>query len=259
MWTDIHCHLNLLDIPPGDAIERAKQAGVQRMITIGTCPEDHPVVLELCQKYQPIVYGTLGVHPHEAKLYGSSCEDFMCQHLLNPRIVALAEIGLDYYYDQSPRDVQKKVFRRQLEIAKELDMPIQVHTRDAEEDTIEILKEFDGKIKGVIHCFTGTSWLAEQALALGLNLSISGVVTFKNAQSLRDVVAATDLERLHVETDSPFLAPVPNRGKKNEPSYVVHTAELVSDLKGVSLEFLAEQTEKNLKQVFSKVDRCESA
>lgn len=249
-WLDLHCHLNFLEISPEEAIANAKSVGVERMVTIGTCADDHQTVLDLVKKFFPVVHGTLGVHPHEAKDYNEATETFMREHLRDQGIVAVAEIGLDYYYDSSPREIQREVFRKQLALAEEFGLPVEIHTRDAEQDTIEILSEFKSKVRGVIHCFTGTRWLAEQALNLGWNISFSGVLTFKNAQDLRETCKIVPLERLHVETDAPFLAPVPHRGKKNQPAYVTDTASWVADLKGVSLEQLAEQTRRNALQMF---------
>ncbi|MEO0334937.1 MAG: TatD family hydrolase, partial [Pseudomonadota bacterium] len=168
-------------------------------------------------------------------------------------IVAVGELGLDFYYDNADRDVQRAVFRKQLQVAKDLQMPVEIHTRDAEEDTIKILKEFEGEVTGLIHCFSGTQWLADEALKLGFNISISGIVTFKKADELRAVVETLPIDRIHVETDSPYLAPVPKRGKQNLPEYVVHTAKFVSDLKGVSLAELEQQTRSNALKLFPKL------
>ncbi len=252
-WIDIHAHLNMLEEGPEKALELAQEAGVKRIITIGTEPQDHQLVLDLAQKYYPQVYCTLGVHPHEGVVYTEEVGQFIEKHATAKEVVAIGEIGLDYYYNQSPVEDQKKAFRAQMAIAEKLGMPVQIHTRDADEDTVEILKEFKGKVTGVIHCFTGTEWLAMESLALGYNISISGVVTFKNADSLRETVKKVPLDRIHVETDAPFLAPVPKRGKKNTPAYVLHTAEFVSELKGVSLETLCEQTRKNALKMFPKI------
>nr|WP_295902927.1 TatD family hydrolase [uncultured Bdellovibrio sp.] len=252
-WIDIHAHLNMLEEGVEASIANAKAAGVKKIITIGTEPGDHPIVLEIARKYYPDVYCTLGVHPHDGKVYTEAAGKFIEEHVSEPCVVAIGEIGLDYYYDQSPRQEQQDAFRAQLEIAKRTKMPIEIHTRDAEEDTIEILKEFKGDVTGVIHCFTGTEWLARQSLNLGYNISISGVVTFKNADSLRSTVKMLPLDRIHVETDSPFLAPIPMRGKKNTPAYVVHTAKFVAELKGISEEELCEQTRKNALKMFPKI------
>lgn len=252
-WIDIHAHLNMLEDGVEASLEKARQAGVKKVITIGTEPEDLALVLEIAQKNAPDVYCTLGIHPHEGKDYTPQAGEFIRAHAHDPAVVAVGEIGLDYYYDQSPREVQKQAFREQMKIAEEVGLPVQIHTRDADEDTVEILKEFNGRVKGVIHCFTGTELLAREALACGYNISISGVVTFKNADSLREIVKMVPLDRIHVETDAPFLAPVPMRGKKNTPAFVVHTAEFVARLKDVSLEQLCEQTRLNALKMFPKI------
>jgi len=254
-WIDVHCHLDRLEGGPEHALKIALEQNVTKIITIGTEPEDLQTVLDLSEKYYPSVYCTLGVHPHEGVKYTQDIGRFIRAHAHRKEVVAVGEIGLDYYYDQSPRDEQKHAFREQLQIAVDVGLPVEIHTRDAEEDTINILKEFKGQITGLIHCFTGTEWLAKQALDLGLNISISGVVTFKNADNLRGIVKnIIPLDRLHVETDAPFLAPVPMRGKVNTSAYVVHTAKVVADLKMVSIEKLAEQTQINALKVFKKIN-----
>lgn len=252
-WIDMHAHLDKLEESPEEAIEKARAAGVKKIITIGTEPSDHPVVLELSQKYYPDVFCTLGIHPHEGVLYAPEAGQFIEANLHLPQVVAIGEIGLDYYYEHSNREDQKKAFRAQLLIAQKHQMPVEIHTRDAEADTIEILKEFAGQVTGLIHCFTGTQWLADEALKLGYHISISGVVTFKSADALRDVVKSIPLDRLHIETDAPFLAPVPQRGKKNTPAFVTHTALKVAELKGISLEALSRITCENAKLLFPKL------
>jgi TatD DNase family protein len=252
-WIDVHAHLDKLEEGVEASILNAKAAGVKRIITIGTAPDDFEIVLDIAHKYYPEVYCTLGVHPHDGISYTAEVGEFISRHLADPVVVAVGEIGLDYYYEQSPRAEQKEAFRAQLKIAQSSGMPVQIHTRDADEDTVEILKEFKGAVGGIIHCFTGTEWLAQQCLELGYNISISGVVTFKNADSLRAIVQSIPLDRLHVETDSPFLSPVPMRGRKNTPANVVHTAAFVAQLKGVSEQELAEQTRLNALKVFPKI------
>lgn len=253
-WIDIHCHLDRLEGGPEFALNLAKEAGVSKIITIGTEPEDLPVVISLAEKYAPDVYCTIGIHPHEGVKYTEEIGKFLMENGPRPEVVAIGEIGLDYYYDQSPRPEQLEAFEKQLDIAEKLSLPVEIHTRDAEEDTIKILKKYKGRVNGVIHCFTGTDWLAKKALDIGFNISISGVVTFKNAQSLRDIVKnVIPLDRLHVETDAPFLAPVPMRGKSNTSAYMIHTAQLVADLKNVSLDTLCEQTKHNALSLFKKI------
>ena len=252
-WIDIHTHLNMLEDEPSVSIQKARDNGVEKLITIGTCAADHDFVLGIAKKHYPDVYCTLGVHPHDAKDYGASTRKYLLENAKSKEVVAIGEIGLDYYYDNSGREEQRMAFRDQLKIAKQLDLPVEIHTRDAEEDTISILQEFDGEVKGLIHCFTGTQWLADEALKLGFNISISGVVTFKNASSLRETVKTLPLDRIHVETDSPFLTPVPFRGKKNTSAYVVHTAEKVAELKEVSIDELAKITKENALKMFPKI------
>lgn len=253
-WIDIHCHLDRLEGGAEYALKLAQEAGVKNLITIGTEPEDLPVMLELAKKYAPYVYCTLGIHPHEGVKYTNEVGDYLRANAPHPRVVAIGEIGLDYHYNQSPKEEQLHAFREQLQIAADLDLPVEIHTRDAEEDTIAVLKEFEGRVKGLIHCFTGTATLAQQALDLGFNISISGVVTFKNAEDLRQIVKnIIPIDRLHIETDAPFLAPIPMRGRPNTSAYVVHTAQVVADLKNVSLQTLSEQTKKNAQQLFKKL------
>ncbi len=252
-WTDIHTHFNMLEISPEEAIAAAENSGVHRFITIGTRPDDLELVFDISKRFYPKVFCTLGIHPHEAKLYSQDIEKLIRKLAPQPNVVAIGETGLDYYYDNSPRDIQQEAFKKQLLLAKELNLPIEIHTRDAEEDTIRILREVSDSWSGVIHCFTGTQYLANEALQLGLDISVSGVVTFKSSNELRDVIASVPLDRLHVETDAPFLAPVPMRGKKNQPAYVVHTAEFLANLKGVEIDVLQKQIHLNNQRTFPKL------
>lgn len=252
-WLDMHAHLHMLEEGSEEALRLAREAGVVKIVTIGTEPKDLPLVLEMAEKKYPDVFCTLGIHPHEGQIYTDEIGKFIESHLSKPWVVGVGEIGLDYYYENSAREEQKKAFRAQLEIAARAGLPVQIHTRDADEDTVEILREFKGRVRGIIHCFTGTKFLADEALALGFNISISGVVTFKNAESLREIVRSLPLDRIHVETDAPFLAPIPMRGRKNTPAYVVHTAKFVADLKGVSVEELARITRENALKMFPKI------
>ncbi len=252
-WIDVHTHLNFLEDEPAEALKKAKESGVDQVITIGTEPKDHPIVIELAEKYFPQVHCTIGVHPHEGIQYNDEVEKSIRSYLVNPKVVAVAEIGLDFYYNHSPKQEQIEAFRRQMDLAIEFDLPVQIHTRDAEAETIEVLKDYKSKVKGLIHCFTGSAELGRAALDCGFDISFSGVCTFKKAENLRDFAVEVPLDRLHVETDAPFLAPVPKRGKKNTPAYVVHTAELISQLKSVSLEELKEQTRKNAAGLFPRI------
>jgi len=253
-WIDVHTHLNFLkDKSPEQAIEEANAQGVTRFITIGTEPADLPVVMQIAEKHWPVVGCTLGIHPHEGKVYSDEVHARIEANLGRKEVVAVGEIGLDYHYDSSPRDQQRDAFASQLELAHKHQLPIEIHTRDADEDTIEILRKAKPQT-GIIHCFTGTMWLAKNALDLGLDISFSGVITFKNAADLREVVKYVPLDRLHVETDAPFLAPIPMRGKSNVPAYVVHTAQAVADLKGVALDKLQEATRANARRTFPKLE-----
>ncbi|MEM7646747.1 MAG: TatD family hydrolase, partial [Pseudomonadota bacterium] len=202
-WTDVHAHLNFLEITPKQAVEEALSRGMNRIITIGTEPGDLKTVLKLADEFSPNVFCTLGIHPHEAKVYDDEVKTFLETNLSNPRVVAVGEIGLDYYYNQSPVDKQLHAFRAQMEIAEKFQLPVEIHTRDAEDDTIEILQDFKGRVKGIIHCFTGSQNLADVALDCGYNISFSGIVTFKNAKDLQDVCRTVPLDRMHVETDAP--------------------------------------------------------
>lgn len=254
-WIDVHTHINMLEIAADEALNAASAQSVKNMITIGTCPDDLPVVLHIAEKYFPKVACTLGVHPHEAALYTAEAEKYIRAHGGRQEVVAIGETGLDYYYNKEAHqhETQKRVFRQQLQLAHELGLPVEIHTRDAEPDTMQIIGEYKGKTRGLLHCFTGTWEMAKFGLDQGYHISISGVVTFKNAEALRDVVRKVPLDSLHVETDAPFLAPVPHRGKKNQPAFVTHTAQMVADLKGVSLERLAEQLQLNAKSLFPKL------
>ena len=251
----MHTHLDKLEVTPEEALSNAQAVGVERFITIGTCIEDLPVVLELATKHAPKVFCTLGIHPHDAETYSDEVEAWIRENGKNPRVVALGEMGLDYYYNKEAESqaIQRQVFKRQIELALELGLPIEIHTRDAEEDTKKILEPYRGKVRGLLHCFTGSKDMADWAVDFGLHFSISGVVTFKNADDLRATVASIPLKHIHVETDAPFLAPVPHRGKKNEPSYMVNTAQKIADLHQVSLEQLAQQAELNAKFLFPKL------
>ncbi len=263
-FIDVHCHLDKLKIPFEDALAQAEALGVTRVITIGTEPRDHTIVLDLAKRLYPKVSCTLGVHPHEAGLWNESVSDWIRSKVKSSDItesrgiVAVGEIGLDYYdengaRDLPPRDIQHTAFRRQMDLAAELGLPVEIHTRDADDDCAMILNEYRGRVSGILHCFTSSMALAKSAIDSGFDISISGVVTFKNAESLREVVKFLPLDRIHVETDSPFLAPVPMRGRSNIPEYVMHTARAVAELKGISLEELSNITRANAKRLFPKL------
>lgn len=252
-WIDLHAHLDKLPEGPDEALRLAAEAGVSRVVTIGTDPEDLQVVLDLAAKHPGKVFCTLGIHPHEGAKYTPEIGAFIEKNAANPAVIAVGEIGLDYYYEHAPKDEQREAFRAQLDIAVRHGLPVEIHTRDAEQDTVDILEDYRGRVNGIIHCFTGTQWLADRALDLGFNISISGIVTFKNADALRDVVRSIPVERLHVETDSPFLAPVPMRGKSNTPANVVHTARYVAGLKQMDEAKFCEQMRENAHRMFPKL------
>jgi TatD DNase family protein len=252
-WVDVHTHLDKIETTPEVTISEGQKSGVTRFITIGTEPGDHDVVLNLAKRFFPVVSCTLGVHPHEAGLYSDTVGSYIEQHAVEREVVAVGEIGLDYYYETSPRELQMEAFRRQLDIAAKLKLPVEIHTRDAEADTIEILRGYKGRVTGLLHCFTGTMELAKAALDLGFDISLSGVVTFKNAASLRETAVFVPLDRIHVETDAPFLAPVPLRGKSNTSAYIIHTARVVAELKNISELTLREATSQNARRMFPKL------
>lgn len=250
---DSHCHIDgeQFDADRDEVVQRAKDAGVKAMLNVGTGDphsDDFRRAVETAQKYEN-VFASVGVHPHDAKLYDDTAEDHLIE-LVNSskKVIAWGEIGLDFYYDHSPRDVQISVFRRQMKKAKELGLPIIIHSRDANDETVEILTQecsgcdFPG---GIMHCFGGTPEMAESLLQLGFLISFAGNVTFKKADNLRDAARVVPLDRLLVETDCPFLTPVPLRGKRNEPSFVVHTAQFLAAFYGIAVENLAEQTTQN--------------
>lgn len=257
-FIDTHTHLNMLEAGPEAAIASAESANVRQFINIGTNHKDLPEVLSVAERFYPKVFCTLGVHPHDAKDYALAT-DFLQKHLPQKEVVAVGEIGLDYYYNNSSKEEQLYAFEAQLQLAAAHNLPVEIHTRDAEPDTIDLLKKYSGQVKGLLHCFTGTQWLADQALDIGFNISISGVVTFNKAEQLRAVVKSIPLDRLHIETDAPFLAPMPLRGKKNEPAFMVHTAQKVADLKEVSLEDLAKQVQINTQKLFPKIKFLEES
>jgi TatD DNase family protein len=251
---DIHCHLDDLEVSAEEAVQMALSSGVDRMITIGTQPDDLALVLEYAEKLSPHVYCTLGVHPHEADRWSEEVKKFILSNASRPTVVAIGETGLDYYRNSHEPKLQEKVFRDQIELSILTQLPLEIHTRDAEADTVRILNDYRNEARGVLHCFTGTQWLAEQAIDLGFNISISGIVTFKNAEALRSVVKWAPLDRIHVETDSPYLAPVPERGKKNQPAFVVHTSEYVANLKQVPWPQFNAQMKSNAKSLFNKMN-----
>lgn len=257
MFIDSHAHIDgeEFDADRDEVVARAREAGVRAILNVGT-GDPHGKNFEraraVAETYEG-VYFAAGVHPHDAKLYDAAAEEFVADLLSgSSRAVALGEIGLDYHYDHSPREVQREVFARQLRLAQSLSLPVIIHSREADEETLEILRaEYEGAAHGgVMHCFGGGPALAEGALALGFYISFAGTVTFKKADALREVALKVPLERLLVETDCPYLAPVPHRGRRNEPAYVAATARFLAGLRGVSPEELGRATSENFARLF---------
>jgi TatD DNase family protein len=248
---DSHCHLDDAQFAEDReaTIERALAAGVERMMAIGTGggPPDLETAIRLADRYV-FFYATVGVHPHDAAKATPETFEHLRDLASHPKVLAIGEIGLDYHYDFSPRDTQREVFVRQLELAREAGKPIVIHTREAWSDTIAILREhYAGD--GIFHCFTGGPAEAREALELGFHLSFGGVLTFPKAESVREAAGVTPLERLLIETDAPYLAPVPHRGKRNEPAFMVETARKLAVVLGISAEELATATTRNFERV----------
>jgi len=256
MLIDSHCHLDFADFTSErDAVvERARTAGVGRMITISTRIDQFPVISALAEAY-PDVYCTVGAHPEHANEGEEATADRLIELALHPKCVGIGETGLDYHYDQVPRDIAERVFRTHIAAARQTGLPLVVHSRDADADMAAILRDEMGKgpFKGVLHCFTSSPRLAETALSLGLYISFSGVLTFKKADELREIARAVPIDRVLVETDAPFLAPVPYRGKRNEPAFVAATAKVLAELKGAPLAKIAAQTSANALRLFDKM------
>ena len=255
MLVDSHCHLDfeVFDEDRVETIARAVDAGIGRIVTICTMVSRFDAIRELSRGSE-IIDCTLGVHPHHVATEGITPSEQLIDSAAAPEVVGIGETGLDYYYDRSPRDDQKKSFRNHISAARTTDLPIIIHTRDADEDMMEILAaEMEiGAFSGVLHCFSSSRTLAQKALDLGLYISFSGIVTFKKSGELREIARDVPMERILVETDAPFLAPVPNRGKRNEPSFVVHTAAAVAELKGVNIQEFTERTSNNFFKLFKK-------
>lgn len=257
MLVDSHCHLDYPEFADLDEIaRRAHEAGVGCMLTIGTSMLKFPGVLAVAEARDDI-YCTVGVHPHEAGKEAQVTVEGLLEHAKHPKVVGFGETGLDYFYEHSPRDAQKESFRTHIQAAREAQLPVIVHTRDADDDTLEILADEmkNGAFPGLIHCFSATDAFAKEAVAMGLYISISGIITFKKADALRAAVQTVPLDRLLVETDAPYLAPLPHRGKPNEPAFTRFTAEKLAEIKGVAFDALAETTTQNFFKLFTKAKR----
>jgi TatD DNase family protein len=258
MYIDSHCHLNYKGLVEDQAavIDRARKAGVSGMLNISTRESEWDDVLAPATTHADI-WASVGIHPHEADDHAHIDTAKLVARAMDANVVAIGETGLDYYYDHSDRAQQQTSFRSHIAAARETGLPLIVHTRDAEDDTHAILTEEMGKgpFTGVIHCFTASQDFADKALALGFYISISGIVTFKNARDLQATAAIIPNDRLLIETDSPFLAPVPHRGKACEPAFVANTAEFLANLRSTRLDVLAEQTRANFFMLFNKAQK----
>jgi TatD DNase family protein len=255
MLVDSHCHLNYKGLIEDqvEVIARARAAGVGTMLNISTRASEWDAVIATAERDSQI-WATVGIHPHEADAHPDIDTERLIAAAEHPKVIGIGETGLDYYYDHSDRDRQKASFRSHIAASRETGLPLIVHTRDAEEDTADILGEEMGKgaFTGIIHCFTASADFAAKALALGLHISLSGIVTFKNAKGLQETAKIIPEDRLLVETDAPFLAPVPHRGRTCEPAYVADTAAFVAGLRGISNEQLVEHTSHNFFTLFTK-------
>ena len=258
MFVDSHCHLDFPDFGPElDAVvRRAREAGIGTMLTIGTQLSKFEGVRAIAERYEDI-WCSVGIHPHEAAVEPINEADALIERAEHPRVVGIGEAGLDYYYEHSPRNDQVRNFRAHIAASRTTGLPLIVHARDADDDLCTIMREeyAKGAFPGLIHCFSSTAKLAQTALELGMSISISGIVTFKKADELRAIVANVPLDRLLVETDAPYLAPMPHRGKRNEPAFVRNTAEIVARLKGVDLARLEDVTTENFFRLFQKAKR----
>jgi TatD DNase family protein len=256
-FIDSHCHIDgpEYDADRGEVIARALDAGVTTMLNVGTGDPNSGAferAVELAKQHEHI-YAAIGVHPHDAKLFDEAAETRLTNLVKqNSKVVAWGEIGLDYHYDHSPREVQREIFRRQLRIARSLDLPVVIHSREADDDTIDLLRNelTEYARAGVLHCFGGSLQMARAAIELGFFISFAGNLTFKKAEDLRDIARQLPLDRLLIETDCPYLTPVPYRGKRNEPARVVETAGCLAALHGKELEEIGRITSENFRQLF---------
>jgi len=253
MLIDSHAHLEMgeFDNDRDDVIKRAQQAGVKRIITVGTTVSDCEKALSIAGRYEA-VYAAVGIHPHEVKSIHDKTYDDLKRLAKSDKIVAFGEIGLDFFRNLSPRDIQVKRFSEQLDLAQELELPIIIHDREAHKETLSMLRGWQGK-RGVIHCFSGDYKMANACIDMGFYISIPGAVTFGKSEKLQDVIRRIPLSSLLVETDAPYLTPHPNRGKRNEPAYVIHTARKVAEIKGLSFEQVADASSRNANALFGIV------
>ncbi|WP_404378342.1 TatD family hydrolase [Caenispirillum salinarum] len=261
MLVDSHCHLDFPDFAEDfdGMLARAAESGVGHMLTICTHITKFEKVLALAEAHEQISC-TVGIHPHEAGNEPETEAATLLEKARHPKVVGFGETGLDFFYDHSPREEQKRSFRSHIQAAREMQLPIVIHTRNADDETAVILEEEVGKgaFPGLIHCFSSGPELAEKAVEFGLYISLSGILTFKKSEQLREIAARVPLDRLLVETDAPYLAPVPKRGKRNEPSFVAHTAKVLAEVKGVSMKEVEEVTTANFFRLFSKAPKPEA-
>lgn len=257
MFVDSHAHIDgpEFDADRADVLRRARAANLHAILNVGT-GDPHGGALERAvdlSSQNKDVYAAAGTHPHDARLYDQAAEDKIKKLISeNPRVIAWGEIGLDFHYDNSPRDIQVEVFRRQLRAARDLNVPVIIHTREAEAETVDTLRSewFGSDLPGIMHCFSGSRWLAEKAIELGMLISFSGIITFKKADAFRSIAQQVPLDHLLIETDCPYLTPVPYRGKRNEPAYVVEVARCLAELRGISLDEIGNITTANFARLF---------
>ncbi|MEA2951689.1 MAG: TatD DNase family protein [Alphaproteobacteria bacterium] len=258
MLVDSHCHLDFPDFATEleAVVARAEAVGIARIVTISTRVRRHAEVLAIAERFAD-VYCSVGTHPHNAHEELDIGADELAERARHPKVVAIGEAGLDYHYDYSPRAAQEQGFRVHIAAARETGLPLVIHSREADDDMARIMKEETGKgaFPAILHCFTGSRELAFAAIDLGLYISFTGILTFKNSQGLRDIARDLPADRILVETDAPYLAPGPHRGKRNEPAFVVETATILAAARGVSFEEIARQTTENFFRLFSKVPR----
>lgn len=248
---DTHCHIDLdaFDDDREAALDRARQAGVEHMLVIGFEPERWKAALEL-QGRVPGIAVAAGLHPNSASKFSDEMLDEIATVAKRPEVIAIGETGVDCYWDDAPLDLQKRAFASQIDLARQLDMPFIIHQRDAEQEVLDVLRQFSGTHRGVLHCFTGDWHYAQEVLDLGLHIGLGGAITFKSRTDLHEAAAKIPLERVVLETDSPFMAPVPHRGKRNEPAYVARVAERLAELRDASLLEIADTTTCNASQLF---------
>src|SRR5262250_3279125 len=262
MLIDSHCHLDFPDFAGelDDLVERARAVGIARIVTISTRVRRHAEVLGIAESFAD-VYCSVGTHPHYAHEELDITVDELIGMTRHPKVVAIGEAGLDYHYQRSPQAAQEQGLRNHIAAARATGLPLVIHSREADDDTARILEEETGKgaFPAVLHCYTGGRDLAQRAIALGLSISFTGILTFKKSDALRAIAAALPADRIMVETDAPYLAPGKFRGKRNEPSYVVETAKVLAEVRGVTLDEVARQTTENFFRLFSKVPRSSAA